>query len=102
MASDGDRDGLPYVLLEAFASGIPAVSTQVAGIAQLFGAELASQVRQADDLMGLCQTLDATLSAPPRVRNTLARTQRAIVEHGYHDAAVHELASHFGRHNARR
>src|SRR5262249_3450479 len=32
IASDGDRDGIPNVLLEAMASGVPVVSTPVSGI----------------------------------------------------------------------
>ncbi|MEA3399798.1 MAG: glycosyltransferase [Armatimonadota bacterium] len=35
VASDGDRDGLPNVLLEALALGVPAVGTQVSAIPEL-------------------------------------------------------------------
>ncbi|MFP1527023.1 glycosyltransferase family 4 protein [Escherichia coli] len=35
ISSDGDRDGLPTVLLEAMAQGLPAISTRVAGIPEL-------------------------------------------------------------------
>ncbi|MGC9318099.1 MAG: glycosyltransferase [Armatimonadota bacterium] len=35
VASDGDRDGLPNVLLEALALGVPAVSTRVSAIPEL-------------------------------------------------------------------
>jgi glycosyltransferase involved in cell wall biosynthesis len=35
VASDGDRDGLPIVLIEAMASGVPVVSTTVVGIPEL-------------------------------------------------------------------
>lgn len=35
VAASGDRDGLPTVLLEALASGLPAVSTRVAGIPEI-------------------------------------------------------------------
>ena len=32
ISDDGDRDGLPTVLLESMALGTPVISTQVAGI----------------------------------------------------------------------
>lgn len=35
IVDDGDRDGLPTVLLEALASGLPAISTAVAGIPEI-------------------------------------------------------------------
>ncbi|MGI9405118.1 MAG: glycosyltransferase, partial [Hyphomicrobiaceae bacterium] len=39
VAASGDRDGLPTVLLEALAAGLPAISTSVAGIPEIFGNE---------------------------------------------------------------
>ncbi|MCC4106959.1 glycosyltransferase family 4 protein [Serratia ureilytica] len=44
VSKDGDRDGLPTVLLEAMALGTPVISTQVAGIPELIR----------DDETGLC------------------------------------------------
>jgi glycosyltransferase involved in cell wall biosynthesis len=35
VSASGDRDGLPTVLLEALASGLPAISTRVAGIPEI-------------------------------------------------------------------
>ena len=35
VAADGDRDGIPNVLLEATASGLPVVSTPVSGIPEV-------------------------------------------------------------------
>jgi glycosyltransferase involved in cell wall biosynthesis len=35
LASDGDRDGIPNVILEAMASGVPVISTYVSGITEI-------------------------------------------------------------------
>ena len=35
VAADGDRDGIPNVLLEAMAMGVPVVATRISGIPEV-------------------------------------------------------------------
>src|SRR5207245_6719547 len=39
VAADGDRDGIPNVLLEAVASGVPVVYTPVSGVPEVIGCD---------------------------------------------------------------
>ncbi|ABR73440.1 colanic acid biosynthesis glycosyltransferase WcaL [Actinobacillus succinogenes] len=79
ISDDGDRDGLPTVLLESMALGTPVISTQVAGIPELVK----------DNETGLCVTsqnpqllADAIkrLLGDRRLCQTLSKNGRALIE----------------------
>jgi colanic acid/amylovoran biosynthesis glycosyltransferase len=79
LAADGDRDGLPTVLLEAMAIGTPVVSTDVTGIPEILEdgvTGLAIPQRDSSALAGACQRLleDAGL------RKRLSVNARALIE----------------------
>ncbi|ASK26737.1 glycosyltransferase [Neisseria chenwenguii] len=82
VSEDGDRDGLPTVLLESMALGTPVISTQVAGIPELVK----------DGKTGLCvpqRDARALASAMQRLLDdhemceTLSRNGRASIEREY-------------------
>lgn len=82
VSDDGDRDGLPTVLLEAMALGTPVVSTQVAGIPELV----------IDGETGLCvpsENPQALADAMTRLLDdhnacrTFSRNGRALIEREY-------------------
>ena len=73
---DGDQDGLPIALLEAFAAGVPAVSTRVAGIVELFDGPLAQNLCPPDDVPALADAIERIVHD----RAAVARAQRAAVE----------------------
>ena len=79
LGSDGNRDGLPTVLLEAMALGTPCVSTDVTGIPEaLHDGETGLMVGQRDPA-ALAAALERLLDdAELRVR--LARAARELVE----------------------
>ena len=60
---DGDMDGLPTVLLEALATGVPAVSTQVSGVPELIK----------DKVTGLC--------VPPHDSTVFADAVAYLIDH---------------------
>lgn len=82
VAADGDRDGLPVVLVEAMALGVPVVATRVAGIPELV-AEDAGRLVAPDDPDALAAAIRACLAEPPAERASRARRGRAMVEGGW-------------------
>jgi colanic acid/amylovoran biosynthesis glycosyltransferase len=79
VSADGDRDGLPTVLLEAMALGTPCVSTDVTGIPEVLRhLDTGLQVAQRSPA-ALAESLD-TLLADPALRVRLARGARRLIE----------------------
>jgi glycosyltransferase involved in cell wall biosynthesis len=74
VADDGDRDGLPVVLMEACALGIPVVSTDVSGIPELVSTET-GRLAPPDRPDQLANALRDSLAEPQEAR--VARTRRA-------------------------
>jgi len=72
IAADGDRDGLPNVLLEAQSQGLACVATTVSGIPELIAHGETGVLVPPDDPAALADALTALMSAPAR-REALGR-----------------------------
>nr|MBA2442459.1 glycosyltransferase [Rubrobacter sp.] len=77
--SDGNRDGLPTVLLEAMALGTPCVSTDVTGIPEVLRDGETRLVAIQHDPVSLAAALERLL-ADAALRNRLAARARLLVE----------------------
>ncbi|HYX82218.1 MAG TPA: glycosyltransferase [Gemmatimonadales bacterium] len=64
VAGDGDRDGIPNVLLEAVASGVPVVSTPVSGIPELIDSEHSGLLVEPTNHEMLADAIDRVLQCP--------------------------------------
>ncbi len=79
VTADGDRDGIPNVLLEAMGSGIPVVSTPVSGIPELIESERDGLLVPPSNPARLADVLDRLLTSP-ELRERLGRAARAKIE----------------------
>ena len=79
IGADGDRDGLPTVLVEAMALGTPCVSTDVTGIPELVEPGDSGLVVPQHDPPALAAALELLLT-DPALRVRLARGARRRVE----------------------
>ena len=79
VAPDGDRDGIPNVLLEAMASGVPVVSTPVSGIPEMIQSEVEGLLVPTNSPRELAGALDRLLNSP-ELRERLALAARSKIE----------------------
>jgi glycosyltransferase involved in cell wall biosynthesis len=86
VVSDGDRDGIPNVLVEAMASGVPVVSTRISGIPELIEDGRNGLLVEAGDAVGLSEAIKRLLT-DPQLASRLASAGRLTVEREF-DLAV--------------
>lgn len=82
ISEDGDRDGLPTILVEAMALGTPVISTRVAGIPELVIDGQTGLCVDPDDAIGLADAIVMLLSGQD-MREKLARQARRMIVRDY-------------------
>lgn len=88
-------EGIPVVLMEAMASGVPCVSTRVNGIPELIEHGRTGLLTAAGDVDGLADQLER-LADDPGLRSALAHEARAEIEARYDlDTNVQRLSDQF-------
>jgi len=88
-------EGIPIVLMEAMASGIPCVTTQIAGIPELIRSGIDGLLVAPSDLDGLTDAL-ATLMDEQALRDRLSKNGRQrVLEHYDLRRNVQQLAAIF-------
>ena len=95
VTADGDRDGVPNVLVEAMACGLPVVATRTGGVPEIVRDGHNGLLVKPRDVPGIAAAL-ATLLTDPRRRRVMGRAARRTVEADYDvDVAARELVGVF-------
>jgi len=76
---EGNADGIPNVLTEAMAAGLPVISTRVSGIPELIDDRISGRLVDQRDPVALADAI-AALLADPAARDAYAKAGRAKVE----------------------
>lgn len=93
---NGDRDGLPNVLLEAMACGLPVVATRISGIPELITNGESGLLVEPHDAAGLAAALERLLT-DLALRARLGMTARRHVEQDFSaQVNTQSLAALFG------
>lgn len=79
IAEDGDRDGIPNVIAEAMAVGVPVVATDISGIPELVSHGETGLLVRSRDPQGLARAMQRLLADRP-LADRLARAARRRLE----------------------
>jgi glycosyltransferase involved in cell wall biosynthesis len=85
IAADGDRDGLPNVIVEAQSQELPVISTPISGIPELIGDGVNGLLIEPDEPQALADALE-TLSRDPNLRAEMGLRGREIVHQKFNAA----------------
>ncbi|MEO7908622.1 MAG: glycosyltransferase family 4 protein [Roseiflexaceae bacterium] len=97
VTGDGDRDGIPNVLVEAMACGLPVISTTVAGIPELVRHGENGLLVAPHDVSALVDALATLLSDSPRRERMGVNARAAVVAHFDLRAAARKIAALFAQ-----
>jgi glycosyltransferase involved in cell wall biosynthesis len=81
IAADGDRDGIPNVLLEAMATGLPVAATRVSGIPELVAHGRNGLLVEPDDPAALADAIARLLDRPRLCAELGCSARRTVTEH---------------------
>jgi glycosyltransferase involved in cell wall biosynthesis len=96
IAEDGDRDGLPNVLMEAQSQGLVCVSTEVSAIPELIINGETGILVPADDTKALSRALDLLIRSPGDRERLGSAGMRRVRRYFSADRDIGWLAARFG------
>lgn len=91
ITEDGDRDGLPNVMVEAASQALPVVSTAVSGIVELFKDQENSLLVEPDDPAALARALQRMIGDPALRLALGARAEEKVRRDFDHRNSIQDL-----------
>lgn len=93
---DGDRDGIPNVLMEALVCGLPVVTTPISGIPELVEDGVTGLFVPPDDAVALADALGRLLADPELARRLADQGRRTVLTRFDADAMAHRMVDLLG------
>jgi glycosyltransferase involved in cell wall biosynthesis len=97
ITADGDRDGLPNVLVEASSQGLVCVSTNISGVPELLDNGNNGLVVAPEDPAALAAALERLTRDPPSRHRLGAAAERKVRTRFDYHSSIRQLASLFER-----
>ncbi|ENN85038.1 glucosyll transferase group 1 [Rhizobium freirei PRF 81] len=95
VAADGDRDGLPNVLVEASSQRLVCISTDVSGVPELLDDRENGLVVPTEDPQALAAALELAIRNPALRHRLGDAAERRVREHFDHHASIRQLTRLF-------
>jgi glycosyltransferase involved in cell wall biosynthesis len=95
VSSDGDRDGIPVVLMEAMASGLPVVCGDLPTIRELVVDDTCGRLVEPDDPKSLASQIEVLLTNDSERRSVADAGRRRVAEEFSLEATLDQLVTCF-------
>jgi glycosyltransferase involved in cell wall biosynthesis len=97
IAPDGDRDGLPNVLVEASSQGLPCISTAISGIPELITNGENGLLVEPDQPVAMAKVLESAIRDPHLRHRLGAAAEHRVRAHFDHHSSISQLVGLFER-----
>ncbi len=95
ITEDGDRDGIPNVLIEAMAMGVPVVSTDISGISELIEPKINGILIPEKDPEALAEELEQLLTQPQLVQQLKKSSRNKVLRQFSLDKNIKQIKDLF-------
>ncbi|MNE86000.1 D-inositol-3-phosphate glycosyltransferase [compost metagenome] len=95
MTANGDRDGLPNVLVEASSQRLACVSTAISGVPELLADGENGRVVPSEDVQALSLALEQLIRDPECRRQLGVAAEQRVRAHFDHHSSIDQLTTLF-------